>query len=110
MVREPRLFGKAVPPSDHSPCEAAILALLAARDPSSSICPSEAARRVASETGGDWRALMPAVRAAADRLQARGEIEVMQRGRKAGAATTARGLIRLRLTARSQPRSSGMSS
>jgi hypothetical protein len=110
MVRERCPFGKALSPADNSRCEAAILALLAARDPDRSICPSEAARRLASETGGDWRALMPAVRAAADRLQARGEIEITQRGKKIGAATTARGPIRLRRTGRSQPRSSGRSS
>jgi len=47
------------------------------------ICPSEAARRLAT---GDpdpdaWRALMPAVREAAGRLRDQGLIVVTQRGR-----------------------------
>jgi hypothetical protein len=100
MVRDRLSFGKALSPADDSRCETAILALLAARDPGRSICPSEAARRVAAETGGDWRALMPAVRAAADRLRALGDIEITQRGREIAAATTAHGPIRLRLSAR----------
>jgi hypothetical protein len=43
-----------------------------------SICPSEAAMLVGHN---DWKLLMPRVREAARRLAARGEIEILQRGR-----------------------------
>lgn len=89
-------------------CQEVILALLGERGPKRSICPSEAARRVAQETGTDWRTLMPAIRAAADRLQSAGALEITQGERALAAATNARGPIRLRL--RAQARSSGMSS
>ncbi|MFN3616298.1 MAG: DUF3253 domain-containing protein [Rubrimonas sp.] len=72
--------------------EAAILALTAARGSRRSICPSEAARALAQ--GGDWRALMPAVREAAAGLAARGALRVTQKG-VAVDARTARGPIRL---------------
>lgn len=74
-----------------SPAEAAILALLAGRRPGASICPSEAARLL----GGDWRARMPEVRAAAAALAARGLVAVTQGGRPVDAAM-ARGPVRLR--------------
>jgi hypothetical protein len=70
-----------------------ICELLAARPPAASICPSEAARAL-SPAG--WRALMPAVRAAARTLAAAGAIEITQRGRVLDPATTPRGAIRLR--------------
>ncbi len=76
--------------------EAAILGLLALRAAGTTICPSEAARAVASEYGGDWRALMTATRLAAQRLAAAGRIDVTQRGRRIDPAR-ARGPIRLRL-------------
>lgn len=73
--------------------EAAILTLVAAREPGRTICPSEAARVLAAEEAA-WRALMPAVRAAAGRLQKRGLIRVTQRGQAVDPGA-ARGPIRL---------------
>jgi hypothetical protein len=70
---------------------AAILAATAARGAGRSVCPSEVARAVEP---ADWRALMPAVRAAAAALAADGAIRVTQGGREVDAAT-ARGPIRL---------------
>lgn len=79
---------------------AAILDLLDTRPPSASICPSEAARRVAGDDPGAWRPLMEPARAAARRLVAAGEVEVTQRGRVVD-PSRARGPIRVR---RVQPR------
>ena len=73
--------------------EQAIRALLAERAPSASICPSDAARRVAGDD--DFRELMEPARAAARRLVARGEIEITQRGVPVD-SSTAKGPIRLR--------------
>lgn len=67
-----------------------LLSLLAARD-GKTICPSEVARAIAPH---DFRALMPAVRAVAAELSARGAIVVTQRGRTVD-VTRARGPVRL---------------
>ena len=72
--------------------ERAIDALLDARAPGATICPSEAARAV--DPAG-WRELMPAARAAAGRLAVAGEVEVTQRGEVVDIAT-ARGPVRIR--------------
>jgi hypothetical protein len=72
----------------------AMLALLAERG-TSTACPSEVARRLDPK---DWRALMPDVRGAASRLQARGMIDGYQRGRPIDIAR-AKGPIRLRARA-----------
>ncbi|MCR9159045.1 MAG: DUF3253 domain-containing protein [Nannocystaceae bacterium] len=72
--------------------EAAIVALLDARGPGKTICPSEAARRVDPE---QWRPLMEPARRAARRMVARGELEICQRG-KVVDPTDAKGPIRLR--------------
>jgi hypothetical protein len=58
--------------------EEAILRLLGQRAGAATICPSEAARDVAPD---DWRPLMERVRMAARRLVARGELEILQKGR-----------------------------
>ena len=77
--------------------EDAIRDLLAARRRGATICPSEAARRVAD--GDDepdaWEALMEPARRAARRLVAKGELEVLQGGRVVD-PSTAKGPIRLR--------------
>ena len=73
--------------------ENAIRALLRERSGDASICPSEAARRVAGDTA--FRALMEPARAAARRLVAGGEIVITQGGRVVD-PSTARGPIRLR--------------
>ncbi|WP_395690949.1 DUF3253 domain-containing protein [Nocardioides sp.] len=72
--------------------ERAILALLAARRPGATICPSDAARAVAPD---GWRPLMDAARAAAGRLVAAGLVEVTQGGQVVDLAT-ARGPVRIR--------------
>ncbi len=71
---------------------AAIRDLLDERAASSSICPSDAARRVGGE---DWRALMEPARRAARRLVAEGEVEITQKGAVVD-PSTARGPIRIR--------------
>ena len=76
--------------------ERAIGALLDARRPGATICPSEAARAVAPE---GWRELMPEARAAAGRLAARGAVEVTQGGAVVDVAT-ARGPVRIRRLSR----------
>jgi hypothetical protein len=75
--------------------ENAILELLDERSSGATICPSEAARRVAGD--GEWRPLMDAARAAAARLIASGKVEVTQQGKRVDLAF-ARGPIRLRRT------------
>lgn len=75
--------------------EAAIVSLLSTRRSGSNCCPSEVPRRLLGESG-PWRPLMPAVRAAAARLEARGRVWVTQGGARVDPAT-AKGPIRLRL-------------
>ena len=77
--------------------EAAILDLLAARRPGATICPSDAARRVAGEDPASWRPRMDDAKAAAARLVARGEVVVTQGGEPIDPAL-ARGPIRIRRT------------
>lgn len=57
----------------------AILALLAERAPGATICPSEAARRLAGPHD-DWRAEMDAIHAAADALAECGAIALSWKG------------------------------
>jgi hypothetical protein len=77
---------------DDARLEQAIGELLDLRRAGTTICPSEAARRVDPE---EWRALMPAARAAAGRLAAAGQVEVTQGGQVVDVAT-ARGPVRIR--------------
>ena len=72
--------------------ELAIAALLDARSPGATICPSEAARAVDAEA---WRELMPAARAAAGRLAEAGAVAVTQGGEVVDVGT-ARGPVRIR--------------
>lgn len=60
--------------------EATVLDLLASRAADSSICPSDAARRLAD----DWRPLMEPVRRVTARLQEAGRVVVTQGGEPAG--------------------------
>jgi hypothetical protein len=78
------------PTREHA--EAAILDLLARRDPGKTICPSDAARALDE----DFRPLMPLVRDAARALVAARRVEVTQSGQPVD-LDTARGAIRLRL-------------
>ena len=66
--------------------------LLDARAPTSSICPSDAARAVDPD---GWRDLMDDARAAAGALAAQGRVQVTQRGEVVDVAT-ARGPVRIR--------------
>jgi hypothetical protein len=94
--------------------EAAILELLDARAAGATICPSEAARRVAAaqsarEPVGEpvpgsagaeaWRELLEPARRAARRLVASGEVEVTQRGRVVDPSSF-RGPVRIRRAGR----------
>ena len=74
--------------------EASIFALLAARSDEASICPSEVARALAPDNER-WRALMPRIRAVAQRLAHEGRLDVTRRG-AAVDATTPGGPIRLK--------------
>lgn len=80
--------------------EAAILELLDARTGHDSICPSEAARKIAPD---DWRDLMEATRMAARRLANRNQVEITQKG-KAVDPTSFRGPVRLRKPVRGSSR------
>ncbi|MBC3761336.1 DUF2256 and DUF3253 domain-containing protein [Quadrisphaera sp. RL12-1S] len=78
--------------------EASLERLLDARAPSSSVCPSEAARAVAGERGLEgegWRDLMEPARAAARRLVVAGRAQITQGGAVVD-PDTAKGPIRVR--------------
>lgn len=68
-----------------------ILALLATRAATATICPSDVARRTAE----DWRPLMEPVRRAARRLVVAGEVEIVQHGSVVD-PSSAKGPIRIR--------------
>jgi len=72
--------------------EAAITELLARRAGGATICPSEAARRVAPD---GWRELMEPARMAARRLVVAGRVEIVARGAVVD-PSTAKGPIRIR--------------
>jgi hypothetical protein len=78
--------------------EAALLAIIAQRGPTSSACPSEVARALSPS---DWRALMPHVRQAAGQLALRGLLDISQGGESVPATTLPcgpwKGPIRVRL-------------
>ncbi|MGD8166089.1 DUF3253 domain-containing protein [Herbiconiux sp. P16] len=76
--------------------EVAIRDLLGRRAPTSTICPSDAARAVGGE---EWRELMEPARQAAQRLVAQGEVDITQKGEVVDLAT-ARGPIRIRRRSR----------
>lgn len=84
-------------PSDARIAET-ILRLAQARGPEKSICPSEAARALAPEPQDAWRALMPAVRRAADELARAGLLRATQKGADVS-PLEARGPIRLSIAA-----------
>ncbi|KPP82425.1 DUF3253 domain-containing protein [Erythrobacter sp. HL-111] len=73
--------------------EQAILALLEERGPGRTICPSEAAKRLAGPQG-DWRAVMGVVHESVDALHEKGEIALSRKGepisRRRGAYRIAR--------------------
>lgn len=69
----------------------AIVALIASRQPAT-LCPSEVARALAP---GDWRPLMPRVRALAFAMAREGVLEIRQRGHAVAPDGPVRGPIRL---------------
>jgi hypothetical protein len=73
--------------------ERTILSLLEDRAPSSTICPSDAARAVG--TADSWRPLMGPARDAARRLVEAGEVVITQGGEVVD-LDTARGPVRIR--------------
>ncbi len=81
--------------ADPQALEVAIFHLLAQRQYSATICPSDAARAV-YPAAAQWRAAMPAVRTVAAQLAAQGKLVVTQGG-KVVDIHTAKGPIRLRL-------------
>ncbi|MFB9314790.1 DUF2256 and DUF3253 domain-containing protein [Nocardioides plantarum] len=84
-----------VDPTDRA-LETSILDLLAQRAADKTICPSEAARAVATDTKrDDWRELMEPARRAARRLVDAGEVEITQAGHVVD-PSTAKGPIRIR--------------
>jgi len=84
----------AFPPKDiDAQLERTILSLLDDRRPTSTICPSDAARAVGTADG--WRSLMDPARDAARRLVAAGEVVITQGGEVVD-LDTARGPIRIR--------------
>ena len=56
-----------------------VLALLNARSPEATVCPSEVARAIASGKG--WRETMPDIHAAVDRLLEEGMVQLSWKGR-----------------------------
>lgn len=90
MGRNRSTEGEGVGEADRA-LEQAILALLATRAETATICPSDVARATAE----DWRPLMEPVRRAARRLVAAGDVEILQRGSVVD-PSTAKGPIRIR--------------
>ncbi len=72
--------------AEHSTIAAAILTMVEERGPDKSICPSEAARRLAGASLG-WRTLMPLVHAVSLELAREGRVRLLQNGREANLAT-----------------------
>ena len=72
---------------------ATILDLVRQRGPSSSICPSDAARPVGGE---QWRDLMDPARDVARELARAGDVEITQQGSVLDPDATWRGPIRIR--------------
>ena len=80
--------------------ERTILRLLEQRAPTSTICPSDAARAVGDED--TWRSLMDLAREAAGRLVRAGEVEITQGGEVVD-LSTATGPIRIRRVRQHRP-------
>ena len=84
------------------PAEQAILTLLAARGATKSICPTEAARKLAGNPDDDrWRAALSPVRLAAQRLARAGRLQILHKGKPID-PDQLHGVIRLRLPPESE--------
>ncbi|WP_370869229.1 DUF3253 domain-containing protein [Variovorax ginsengisoli] len=81
-------------PEEDEAIAGAILALLAARAPSASICPSDVARAMVADEKA-WRAKMPDVRRVAAQLATQGRVKVT-RGKVEVDALSRGGPIRIR--------------
>ena len=81
-----------------SDIELVILQMLAERGAGKTICPSEAARRIAELAGSPerWRSWMNRTRVTAALMARRGALVILQRGKRVDPAA-ARGAIRLGL-------------
>jgi hypothetical protein len=86
--------------AQRSRAASAIRALLSARGPAKTICPSDVARTIGGER---WRTILQRVRDVASELADRGELEVRQRGAVVR-ARTAKGPIRLAIPKRRRSR------
>ena len=84
------------PPTD-AQIEAAMLALVTARGPNASACPSEVARKLLLDS---WRELMPSVRRVAANLAQRGSVEITQAGMTVEPTQPFKGPIRIRIRIR----------
>lgn len=95
------LFREAImdPVPDDAAIERMIFALLDARRPEATVCPSEVARALSPGAAGAWRALMSPVREVAQRLADARRLVVTRRGVPV-AATSPGGPIRLGHAAR----------
>ena len=82
------------PTHDEDAIAAAILSLVAARGPTRSISPTEAAQALA----GEWRPLLGQVRRVAAALATTGQIEILRKGKPIAPAEM-RGVVRLRISA-----------
>lgn len=90
---------------DEDKLKATIMELCLERGQGKTICPSEAARRVAGDDG-DWRALMGPVRQAAAELSGQGHISIYRKGRPIEPEHM-RGVIRIGLPGKTVRGSSG---
>lgn len=86
-----------------SPIAQTAFALLSAREPGKTICPSEVARALDLT---DWRRLLPQVRATAVGLARAGRLEITRHG-KAVDPNAFKGVYRLRLPPAAAARSAG---
>ena len=73
--------------------EAALLAIVSARGPGASACPSEVARKLRPQA---WRELLPSIRRVAAALAQRGSLEITQGGLVVMPIEPFKGPIRLR--------------
>jgi hypothetical protein len=80
------------PPPTNEEIAQAIAALLEARAATSSICPSDAARRLRTD---EWRPLMPAIRRVAATLARQGRLRITQGARSVDPAEIERGELRV---------------
>jgi hypothetical protein len=83
--------------------ESTIVALLAQRKPSASICPSEVARAIHPGDEAAWRALMPEVRNTAQTLADQGVLRITRKGEVVGKEELHHGAIRLARGTRFKP-------